>query len=594
MDPESRNSGPRSSTPDDDQLARLVRASTDTWRLPPQRLDQPTWRDRVERRSERRRGGWLARLAGPATAAVVATVIVAFLAVWLTTPRANRAIVGASSSPSGAAPSIPSSPRPTVTSLPSLFRTGDLPQPAQLIVRSGDAYRIADLTNGTVGAKVIGSHSGPTTVLARPGGGWLCVCADWTGSSFGPPSGLNVSLETVDAAGTPGPRSTITSLRGTADPGSSPVSSAQPNAPQTELELVDIAASGSSDGRYAFVSWSARQGGAGWKSGIDVVDLASATVVSSTPLAVAEPAGAGGRLSTRIAPRIALAPSGNRILVSSFWFVEDASAATPPSGMDHWTAPFARNAIGPMTPAGSTASSSCGEVDSGLIDATTYWVVCSASSGGLAIERRTLDGTTIDRTAVSSTSSPLDGGALLARLGDRLYLWDPIAAHLTRFDLATGKVASATGIADASETSPLDAVAMLGQQIGRWMAPPAMAKSILEPALVVSADGSRVYALGIGAPNASGDSGSTGVYAFDATSLAAIGHWTPTADFFSLALAPDGGSLYASGQAGVDAGGHSSVDEASITVYDTADGSVRLIAGRLGSDSLFFPGPIAR
>jgi hypothetical protein len=111
---------------------------------------------------------------------------------------------------------------------------------------------------------------------------------------------------------------------------------------------------------------------------------------------------------------------------------------------------------------------------------------------------------------------------------------------------------------------------------------------------VVSADGSRVYALGIGAPNGSGDSGSSGVYAFDGKSLAVIGHWTPTADFFSLALAPDGGSLYASGQAGVDTSGHSSADEASITVYDTADGSVRLIAGRLGSDSLFFPGPIAR
>ena len=32
----------------------------------------------------------------------------------------------------------------------------------------------------------------------------------------------------------------------------------------------------------------------------------------------------------------------------------------------------------------------------------------------------------------------------------------------------------------------------------------------------------------------------------------------------------------------------------SITVYDTGNGSVRLIAGRLGSDSLWFPGPVAR
>ena len=58
-------------TLDDDQLAALVRAGVEDWRLPPQRLDQPTWRDRVDARGTGRRRGWFARLAGPVGAAVL-------------------------------------------------------------------------------------------------------------------------------------------------------------------------------------------------------------------------------------------------------------------------------------------------------------------------------------------------------------------------------------------------------------------------------------------------------------------------------------------------------------------------------------------
>ena len=32
---------------DDEPIARLVRTVADEWRMPPQRLEQPTWRDQV-------------------------------------------------------------------------------------------------------------------------------------------------------------------------------------------------------------------------------------------------------------------------------------------------------------------------------------------------------------------------------------------------------------------------------------------------------------------------------------------------------------------------------------------------------------------
>lgn len=53
----------RPATPDDAQLGVLVRAVADDWHRPPQRLDQATWRERVEG------GRHAVRGAGPAVAA---------------------------------------------------------------------------------------------------------------------------------------------------------------------------------------------------------------------------------------------------------------------------------------------------------------------------------------------------------------------------------------------------------------------------------------------------------------------------------------------------------------------------------------------
>ncbi len=169
-----------------------------------------------------------------------------------------------------------------------------------------------------------------------------------------------------------------------------------------------------------------------------------------------------------------------------------------------------------------------------------------------------------------------------------------MSARLTRFDLRTGVLDGATGIAFDRPSSPLDVLAGVGRQLGKWMAPPAAAKMFLEPAMVVSTDGTRVYALGMDALGPDGGAGSHGVYAFDADSLQPLGHWAPTADLASLAISPDGRFVYAAGQSGVDATGSPANYQASVTVYDTADGSVRLIAGDLGGDGLFFPGPVAR
>ena len=577
-------------TIDDDQLGALVRAGVEDWRLPPQRLDQPTWRDRVGAQDTVRRRGWFARLAAPVGAAVLATVLVAFAAVWLTSPHSSAPIGAASPTTAGGSPTsgatspgTSQSPGPAASRLPVLQVNGALPDPSRVMVRSDATYRLVDLSTGTLGPASVGTYAGPQTMLPRPSGGWACICTDWTASSGG--SGLVVTFEPVAADGTRGTPVTLRTVRGESDPSLS--TSDQP-------QLVDVAVSGSPDGRYAFVGWSARHGANGWTAGVDIVDLASGAAVGSIPLAVGQPAGAVNRTAIRVAPKVGLSPSGDEALVSSFWYV-DSPSATPPSGTDHWISTFSAGKLGALSAAGSTVGETCGEADSGPIDASSYYVLCLTPSGPLAVERHRSDGSRIDTTAVPGTRSGLDQSSLVLRRGDHLFIWDPVAARLARFDLRTATMDSAAGTAMAPSRSgsPLDAIAGLGRQIGRWMAPPVAAKIFLEPALVASPDGSRVYGLGVEAPIGESGGASRGVYVFVASSLEPVGHWAPTADLVSLAISPDGQFVYAAGQAGVDATGASAPYQASITVYATGDGSVRLIAGALG-DGLVFPGATVR
>src|SRR5436190_655529 len=107
----------------------------------------------------------------------------------------------------------------------------------------------------------------------------------------------------------------------------------------------------------------------------------------------------------------------------------------------------------------------------------------------------------------------------------------------------------------AAGRGPLDALASMGRRLGSWIAPPAAAKVLLDPGIVVSADGTRVYAIGVTSSSDPSARGSTGVFAFDASTLAPLGHWAATADFTSIAVSADGRFVYAAAQGGVDAAG---------------------------------------
>jgi hypothetical protein len=236
----------------------------------------------------------------------------------------------------------------------------------------------------------------------------------------------------------------------------------------------------------------------------------------------------------------------------------------------------------------------CEQADRGLIDDASYYALCWTTDGRFMVERTGADGTLIDQTAIPGMTAGFDGGTLHARHDDTLFLWDAKATTLSRFDLRSAKVDSVAAVAAAPANGPLDAFAAVGRGLGRWIAPPALAKVRLGPGVVVTPDGARVYAIGIDEVAGGGEGASLGVFAFDARTLAAVGHWQPTADYVSLSVSADGRYVYAAGQSGRDAAGNETRSEASITVFDANDDLVALIAGRLGFGFLEFPGGTVR
>ena len=552
---------------DDAELAVLVRDVAGEWSLPPQRLDVLTWRERVGRGHRSSNGGpglrWTRRLFGAAAVAVVAAISLLFAAVWLPAQRGDRATVGSSPSPGGSStPGPTGSAAPAASPLPKLVRNGDLPTPSRIMVQTGQGYHIVDLATGVLGPVVVERGHGPTTLLARPSGGWVCICGD--GQNV-----IRLSAETVDPNGVVGAPRAIRDIVGTLDPRES-------DAMQPGRAGVEVTAS--PDGRFALVGWVHRDGAAGWRIGADVIDLDTLATVASTELLLDEPVVLDGQPRNRFAPIVSLSPAGDRILIASTWG-SNLVGASQRSGTDHWLASFDGRSIGALADAGSTTNKDCIETDAGFIDAESstdgavYYAMCWSQTGALAVRRIAADGRQVSATEFPGSLAGFGGGTLAPPSGDAFYSWNPFDTVLSRLDLRSGQlsVGQAQRPNRSGLTDPLNSL------------------------VVVSADGTRVYTLGISSPDPEISRASVGVYAFDAATLAPLGHWAPQADLTSIAVSDDGRYVYAAAHGGPSAAGDPAPEYgASITTYNTSDGSVALIAGRLLARDLTLGEPICR
>ncbi len=564
---------------DDEAIARLVRDVAGGWSMPPVRLDAPSWRDRV--RSPRARWldsvrGWLVRVGQAATAAVVLTVVGALVAVLLLRPPMEP---GSSPEPSdrGTGP-LPTSA--AFTPLPKFHVDGDVPNPAEVLVEleQGD-FAVVDLATGARGPVPIGADFG-SVVRWRSDGTLLCLCVKLGADANTRPTEAVITIDRFDASGAPLSSVPAVTLVGDPDPRDGTLPERPPHV-AFDLRL-------SEGGRFGIIGWSVRKHPA-WQNGITIVDLADGREVSQIRL----PDDTTGESDTRrvvLAPRLLGGGEGSVVLAREWysWSPPDSEGENFRQGTDVFTASMSGGVLSDPEPLGTAAD--CGErvVRAGSTRDGGLWLVCSRSStNSIVIRRLDAAGMLAGDTTLTAPIG-VDGDLVaLSPDGETLFAWQPVSATLARIDLATGEMRQ--GSASGTAARPSGALTALGD----WLAPAATAKSFLQSGVVVSPDGTRVYAAGLDGVDVDAVSGSSGIHVFDAATLTSLGRWEPTADFISLAVSNDGRFVYAAGLARFDASGRERPSQqASITVFAAADGEVQVIAGNLGFDFLTFATPI--
>jgi hypothetical protein len=567
---------------DDDAIAQLVRDAAGDWAMPAVRLDAPAWRGRIRSPRARRVAatrGWFGRVGQAASAAVALTVAGALIAVVLTRPSSGP---GKTSSPTSG--STPGATQPALASpLPKLVIDGEAPDPSTMIVLADPGqHRIVDLAKGEVGGPASGAGYGSRFRL-EPDGSMLCLClaeSTWVGES---PTVANVSLSHFAADGSMISSTPIETFTGQPDPRD--VDHVVPEQPPHVLTALAFSA----DGKYGFVGWSVRAHPV-WKSGMLVVELDHGAIVSRLVLPD-QGTGEGDARRVVDAPAVVGDAPFLRVAIarSSFgWHPVTSSNAIYDFESALFDASFKGGDLTGAAPV--VGGDNCGEVvtRAGVAAGGGTWLVCStAGSSSTVVRRLARDGSLLGDTRVMGRPGIEGDMTALSADGSHLYVWNPATATLTRVDLATGETATGQAPIPAATTrGPLAA-------LGDWLAPTAAAKSFLQGALVVSPDGSKVYAIGVSTGATDREpTGSSGVFVFDAVTMASVDQWEPTADFVSLALSADGRFVYAAGMPGVEASGRENRQmEASITVFDALTGSPRLIAGQLGSGLLLFESP---
>lgn len=591
---------PASAPLGDEVIGGLVRDLAADWTMPPQRLGERTWRVRVEERESAHGGsGWRRRVTLSATLAVAATVVLALSAIWLngpgrlpTTGNDSSSAPSATTSPDGS-PARPSSPSPSAaipSPAPTLAVYGD-PLPVSSIVLSGEEHRMLDLTTGGMGPALERSAETDGQFIRRADGGYTCVCFTYDRPFYVNPSAVSLDLVDYDSTGNVERSRALGAHDGAAAVGNG----------QLVGRTLGVRVSLSERPDRVYVGWVVRTL-EGWRSGVDVVDLVAGRIVQEIALpdlALEDAGGSDGPLDTSVdPPLVAVAPDGGRLVISQLRGVFRPNAAgaidlvSTESGP--WGAPIEGGVVGALTAFATgegTLGPTCAPWPAEVSFASADVLVATCGSAGVLRRVDPRDGRSLGDVPVDGLAG---GFAVLASAPDgRRYVWLPLARTLVEVDAVGGRVLRSatidglTGAVQPSTGDPLAALADIGRRLGRWIAPPAVAKSILWPAIAISPDGSRLYLLGVSGDDASGGwTGSTGVHVVDTATLTEVATWAPTADWQSIAVGGDGSLVYlvSAPDRAVDASG-AVVDDpgrlASLTVVDAPTGEVRVIAGQL-------------
>ena len=526
-----------------------------------------------------RPGGWRGRSVN-----VVAAGLVGFVALGIVLgtaldnggPSTSPAVAAASVAPAPTQrPTRRPTPAPLATPLPTIEINGpELPTELRLVY--GNGQQILDLGSGTL-QSFGGEYEDVAWIL---GDEIVCVCVVRPGGTT--PREPTLRFRRFDLTGVPIFERDLVSLDGVVA------------APEMSEGFNIAAAMDTAVGRLVVVDVLRRP--PDWVAEIHVVDaetgeLLDSVVVDTFPVALEEPqrgaspgtnGGTPGGTPDGVyawATAVAVAPDGGTAYVTVVR--SDVRGEQWTNRNLEWLVPIVDDRLGrptPVPPDDSLAPDRWCVGRPTFVDASLVVQVCASPSPSFettkwAVRRVTTGGTSLGDVPIGALQH---GGSVAAIVVDRarraVYLWDPFRHLVSRVDVDDGRVHE--GVVTESML-PGERVSSNRGWIG------------VDPGLMASPDGTRLYALGLAA--ATRDvSPSTGVWVFDAETLALLDHWEPRALLTSLAVSDDGRYVYAVGAAEHDVDGYRNPRwQASVSVYDATTGEIAVLYGAIGEGQWF-------
>jgi hypothetical protein len=529
--------------------------------------------------------GWRGRSSSFVAIGLVAFVVVAVVlgtAFDDSVPAAPPPVAVASPSASPATPRPSARPtvsrEPLATPLPErLVLGGQIPKERRLVFANG--FAMLDLATGGL-TQLARSFEWPS--LPLPGDQLVCLCVIRDAAASGGDGGPILRFGRFDQTGAPIVEQDLLSLEGVAEaPG------------MAEGFNVAIALDPDRTSLYALV---AQRRPPVWTVDLYVVDIETADLLTSVeigqfpvdidaPDASASPSPSGGPRPGggpadgvyAWASSVAVSPGGRSVLVSVDW--SEVRSDNWTNQLVEWMVEFE-----PGTPPAARPISPEADLEPGdwcmsqptFVDAELLVQVCGqfdeGVANGLQVRRVTADGASLG--AVRIPLVPFNGGYPVSIATDRarraVFLWNPQEHKLVRVDVDGGRITEAAvpaSMLPGAETP-------VGQgYIGG------------DPGLVLSPDGRRLYAIGVGAVTGSQVGVPSGIWVFDTDSMQLIDHWQPRAFLSSLTISSDGRFVYAAGAAGYDVNGRENRWPASVTVYDAATGEIQVVYGSVARDA---------
>lgn len=419
-----------------------------------------------------------------------------------------------------------------------------------------------------------GSMSGQVTVWG--GNGWifagndgtaLCVCYDSPWSQDGTVE--RVTIVRYDASGNETSRAVAAEL----------TSSLR----SWDAILRDVAVAPDRDALYMAA---AIRDADGWAVSLDTIDVDrladGRTSFSSMELGRVTTPATGAIMGD---PTLRVSPDGRQVRVSVHYSPRRSIDPDAPWTEQVWLVDLGGNGEPVVRQLADRSTDAPGRCDGeAWATDTQYVVLCRATVGDSRIPQARVED-------VDGSVTPFQVGDAIGRddldwLVDAsagiVYRWSRFSHVLARLDVHTGNVVSRALGGSADE---IDAIRPAG---GPWPETPGdgpvawakllPASALGHPRLVGSRDGALLYAIGMRSTTGDLSSGpllaSTGIWVFEARTLAVLARWPAAAMYDQIGLTPDGRYVLAAGLEGVTADGRVADWASSLTFHDATDGAM--------------------